>query len=101
VNTALHCTALLALLQVLTTHADTVLDAADVHRAGKALSKDGSHGGRRAPLWSADLVTREIGTDSTHRSAHDVLAAPSQVRVDEAMRHIEEWLAVQFSDFHH
>lgn len=86
---------------MLTTHADTILDAADVHRAGKTLSKDGSHGGRKSPMWSGDLVAREIGSDNIHRSAHDVLAAPSQVRVNEAMKHIEEWLAVQFSDFHH
>ena len=42
------------------------------------------------------MVHKKIGTDVIEASAHDVLAAPSTIRVDEAMRHIENWLATHF-----
>eukprot|EP00036_Acanthoecidae_sp_10tr_P013602 CAMPEP_0206293804 /NCGR_PEP_ID=MMETSP0106_2-20121207/4325_1 /ASSEMBLY_ACC=CAM_ASM_000206 /TAXON_ID=81532 /ORGANISM="Acanthoeca-like sp., Strain 10tr" /LENGTH=838 /DNA_ID=CAMNT_0053724409 /DNA_START=240 /DNA_END=2753 /DNA_ORIENTATION=- len=53
---------------VLTTKADEVLDADDVKRKNAKMSKDGTVG-RHSPIWSSDLVQREIETDSRNKSA--------------------------------
>ena len=50
------------------------------------------------PIWSPDVVERRIGSSSKEPSAHDVLAAPSAVRVDEALRHIERWLGTHYPE---
>ena len=51
---------------------------------------------KERPLWSSDVVEREIGTSSTHPSGHDVLAAPSARRVDEALSHMLGWLDAHY-----
>ena len=48
------------------------------------------------PIWAGSVVERRIGTSEEHPSAHDVLAAPSMVRVDEALKHMERWLKTHF-----
>lgn len=52
--------------------------------------------GALSPIRSSHLVERSIGSDAKHKSAHDVLAAPSPERVDEAMGHIGAWMSAQF-----
>ena len=86
---------------VLSTHADEVLarDSIDTLSdmltegpQGRGLSNDG----HERPIWSPELVEREIGTSAAEPSAHDVLAAPSKVRVEEAMQHVLRWLSAHF-----
>ena len=48
------------------------------------------------PIWAGGVVERRVGTSPEAPSAHDVLAAPSAQRVDEAMNHIERWLSCHF-----
>ena len=48
------------------------------------------------PIWETGVVERRIGTSADSQSAHDVLAAPSSSRVDEAMGHLERWLTTHF-----
>ena len=42
------------------------------------------------------LQYKQIGTSDAEPSAHDLLAAPSAIRVDEAMKHIEEFFNRHF-----
>ena len=58
--------------------------------------RGGGNDGHGRPIWSPDLVEREVGTSPDEPSAHDVLAAPSQARVAEAMQHMLKWLASHF-----
>ena len=85
---------------VLSTAADEVLSQSDVDTLSDHLGSNVSAAdGRKSsdePMWSREVITREIGSTSSEPSAHDVLAAPSAARVDEAMRCIERWLAVQY-----
>ncbi len=50
------------------------------------------------PIWADGVVERQIGTSEDHPSAHDVLAAPSMLRVDEALKHVERWLKTHFPE---
>ena len=50
-------------------------------------------------LWeeNPDLFQyKQVGSSEAEPSAHDLLAAPSAIRVDEAMRHIEQFLNRHF-----
>lgn len=47
-------------------------------------------------IWETGVIERRIGTSKDHSSAHDVFAAPSSSRVDEACNHLERWLACHF-----
>ena len=79
---------------VLSTEADEVLSHQDIDDFSQNLGPPlGATAAQRAV---APIVRRRIGTDALESSAHDVLAAPSAVRVDEAMRHVENWLATHF-----
>eukprot|EP00040_Diaphanoeca_grandis_P007419 m.286712 g.286712 ORF g.286712 m.286712 type:complete len:130 (+) comp186352_c0_seq1:1-390(+) len=80
---------------VLTTNADVVLNQGDIETLTNQLSSTGEDASMM-PLWSPNLVERTIVSTATEKSAHDVLAAPSQVKVREAMKNIEAWLASQF-----
>ena len=51
---------------------------------------------KERPLWSSDVVEREIGTSNENPSGHDVLAAPSARRVDEALQHMLGWLDAHY-----
>ena len=50
------------------------------------------------PIWADGVVERQIGSSEEHPSAHDVLAAPSMLRVDEAVKHVERWLKTHFPE---
>ena len=71
---------------------------------GDAVSQAGMNGGfdtdhpLKRPIWEGGVVERRIGTSTEHPSAHDVLAAPSMLRVDEALKHIERWLKTHFPE---
>ena len=52
-------------------------------------------------VWKEDphlFSYYKIGTSDEEPSAHDLLAAPSALRVDETMRHIENFLHTNFSN---
>jgi hypothetical protein len=71
---------------VLSTEADEVLSQHSIDSLSDNLM----------PVFSRDVVTKQIGSSPDALSCHDVLAAPSPVRVDEAMLKIERWLAIHF-----
>ena len=52
----------------------------------------------KRPIWADGVVERQIGSSEDHPSAHDVLAAPSMLRVDEALKHVERWLKTHFPE---
>ena len=72
---------------VLSTSADEVLNQESVIDKSKYL---------RAAENVHNITERRIGTSDVEESAHDVLAAPSALRVDEAMCHIESFLDLHF-----
>ena len=82
---------------VLSARADEVLDAGDIDRMSDYLvagMKDGK--GNDIDDGDAMLVERMIESTVTELSGHDVLAADSAVKVDEAMGVIETWLGSRF-----
>ena len=87
---------------VLSSHADEVLRKGDIDDLSDMLTQgpQGERGqdndGHHRPLWSKELVEREVETTPEHPSAHDVLAAPSQQRVEEALQLMLMWLASHF-----
>ena len=103
---------------VLSTSADEVLAQSDVDTLSghlgasdtaassdqsekSAAPHDGDDTPLTAPLWSREVALRQIGSTPTEPSAHDVLAAPSAARVNEALLCIERWLSVQYVMRHH
>jgi pimeloyl-ACP methyl ester carboxylesterase len=83
---------------VLSTSADEVLLQEDISSRAAFLCADSKEERRpvEKPIWETGVVERRIGTSATSASAHDVFAAPSSTRVDEAMCHVERWLATHF-----
>eukprot|EP00948_MAST-09A_sp_MAST-9A-sp1_P003629 g3629.t1 len=79
-------------LLCLYTEADTVLSASDIDQASDFLTTE-KYDGKIKPMDFDGLVEREIGTDTVEPSCHDVLAAPSERRVKQAMDMIVEWLS--------
>lgn len=77
------------------TDADTVLDAVQIDDACDLLCPERSDG-KRASLSRRGLVERKIETDEFDRSSHDVFAAPSRKRVDDALGTALGWLRVHF-----
>ena len=72
---------------VMSTPADEVLVNDDIEQLSQHL------------LWeeNPDLFQyKQVGSSEAEPSAHDLLAAPSAIRVDEAMRHIEQFLNRHF-----
>ncbi len=76
---------------VLYTDADTVLSSVGVNEAADFLSPK-KIDGLDAPLETKGLVERLISSSEWDPSAHDVLAAPSMRRVDQAMGLALRWL---------
>eukprot|EP00943_MAST-04B_sp_MAST-4B-sp1_P000380 g380.t1 len=74
---------------VMSTPADEVLVNDEIELLSKHLIWD-----ENPNLYSY----HKIGTSDAEPSAHDLLAAPSALRVDEAMRHIEHYLNTNFSN---
>ena len=73
---------------VMATSADDVLDSDSIQMMSQRL------------IWKDDpnlFSFQKIGTSKEEPSGHDLLAAPSAIRVDEAMRHIEHYLYHNFS----
>lgn len=87
---------------VLSTSADEVLSQEHISSRTSYLCADPNEERLpiEKPIWEKGVVERRIGTSLEHPSAHDVLAAPSSSRVDEAMCHIERWLASHFPSLH-
>ena len=77
------------------TDADTVVDAVQIDDACDLLCPERSDG-KRASLSRRGLVERKIETDEFDRSSHDVFAAPSRKRVDDALGTTLGWLRVHF-----
>ncbi len=83
---------------VLCTDADTVLSAKGILEWSRMLSARPLARGADplgAPLWTKGLCQRRIGTLPWDPSEHDVLAAPSARRVQEALALVLEWVRVQ------
>ena len=83
---------------VLSASADEVLDVHDIDRLSDYLvegRKDGKD--NSVEDGEAMLVERTIESTFTELSGHDVLAADSPVKVDEAMGVIETWLGSRFT----
>ncbi|GMH81744.1 hypothetical protein TL16_g09028 [Triparma laevis f. inornata] len=78
---------------VLSSTSDEVLDAGDIDRLSDFLVV-GRQDGKDKSLedTGAMLVERVIESTVREKSGHDVLAADSAVKVDEAMTAIEKWL---------
>lgn len=75
---------------VLYTEADGVLEMKDIDRFSDYLTptqEDGKH----APYSSRQLIERVVETSEWDPSCHDVLAAPSRRRVEEALGYIVDW----------
>jgi len=49
---------------------------------------------------ASNFAERLVGSSEGDKSAHDVLAAPSVDRVDEAMGHVVTWLHTHYDDRH-
>jgi alpha-beta hydrolase superfamily lysophospholipase len=82
---------------VLCTPSDEVLDAGDIDKYSDYLVKERTDGKRNSTQdVGALLVERIIESTVTEKSGHDVLAADSAVKVDEAMGHIEKFLIGRF-----
>ena len=69
---------------LLYTDADEVLSSEDIDRISDYLTPDGKVDGRFVPMDSNGIVERKVETSELEPSSHDVLAAPSKRRVDEA-----------------
>jgi hypothetical protein len=82
---------------VMYTAADEVLKGTDIDKYSDYLTSERKDGAGRA-MDKGGLVEREIGTDDQDQSAHDVLAAPSVLRVDEAWDHMESWMTSHFDE---
>ena len=85
---------------VLSTTADEILSHSEIDDLSDLLHKS-KKDGKNNPISKSSksrFVERVIGSTATDRSAHDVLAAPSAARVDEAMDIIENWLHVNYDD---
>jgi len=81
---------------LLYTDADTVLSSEDIDRISDYLTPEGKIDGRFVSMDSEGIVERKVETSELAPSAHDVLAAPSKRRVDEAMRFIVDWSNIHF-----
>jgi len=82
---------------VLSSTADEVLDHSDIDELSDFLVPDKKDGkGNALADGGAMLVERVIESTVTERSGHDVLAAESALKVDEAMSSIESWLGGRF-----
>jgi hypothetical protein len=79
---------------VLYTDADLVLSSKSVNQAADNLSPKRIDG-LDAPLETKGLVERLISSSEWDPSSHDVLAAPSMRRVDQAMEFVLQWLSAQ------
>lgn len=87
---------------VLFSEGDNVLDADEVDKFTESLAGAGDRSNvdvldpSKRSITSGKLVERKIGTSFEEPSGHDVLAAASSIRVDEAMNHILEWTKAHF-----
>lgn len=77
-------------LLVLYTEADGVLASEDIDRLSDNLTA-AQRDGKDAPYSARQLVERVVETSQWDPSCHDVLAAPSRRRVEEAMGYILDW----------
>jgi len=82
---------------VLSASADEVLDASDIDKMSDYLISDRQDGKGNEVGGDDMLVERVIESTVTELSGHDVLAADSAVKVNEAMEVIETWLGSRYN----
>lgn len=82
---------------MLSASADEVLDASDIDKMSDYLISDRQDGKGNEVGGDDMLVERVIESTVTELSGHDVLAADSAVKVNEAMEVIETWLGSRYN----